>query len=249
MIPTFIYDPAEGDGESIVLTGSEAHHVAAVLRMNRGETIRAIDGRGTAHVCEIKETGSKRVLCSIISSSRNSGEPTLDLTLAIGVSAGLKFDLVVEKGTEVGVGRFVPLVTSKGKIKRVDLESWRKRETRWRRIAEAAAKQSGRSVVPTVESPQAVEAFVGTCPPDEGLMFHPGGTPCRLENRLETLPQNNLTLLVGPESGFSPEEVALAEARAIPVISLGDRVLRTETAGIVLSALAIYSYQTVNSRP
>ncbi|NMC45162.1 MAG: 16S rRNA (uracil(1498)-N(3))-methyltransferase [candidate division Zixibacteria bacterium] len=247
MIPTFIYDPATAGDGFIVLDGAEAHHLASVLRMKAGETIRVIDGSGTAFLCEIVEIGRKQVRCRIIETQKASGEPRLKLTLVIGLSTSLKFDMVIEKGTEVGVSRIVPLVTSKGRIKRVDSESGQRKASRWRRIAEAAAKQSGRSVIPSIESPQGVEAFIAACRPEESVLFHPDGLG-RWSDSLDKLPGNHLTILVGPESGFSPEEVALAEKRNIPVVGMGDRVLRTETAGIVLSALAIYSYETVNDR-
>ncbi|MDD4050766.1 MAG: RsmE family RNA methyltransferase [candidate division Zixibacteria bacterium] len=247
MIATFIYDPADCDGRTIILKGPEAHHLAAVLRMKPGETVRLIDGRGMAYLCEIKETESKRVECNIIESIRDSGEPLLDLTLAIGLSTGFKFDLVVEKGTEVGVSRFIPLVTSKGKIKRVELDTMQMKIARWRRIAESAAKQSGRSVVPIVDPPQALATFIQTCLPQDTLLFHPGGTACNSVDCFGTISKDKLTLLVGPESGFSPEEIALVESRRIPIVGLGERVLRTETAGIVLSAVAIYSHEKVNT--
>ena len=248
MIATFIYDPADCDGRTIILKGSEAHHLAAVLRMKPGETVRVIDGRGMAYICTINEINAKKVQCGIIEFIRNYGEPKLDLTLAIGLSTGFKFDLVVEKGTEAGVSRFVPLVTDKGKIKRVDIDSLRKKVTRWHRIAESAAKQSGRSVVPLIDPPQSFELFIQTCQPQESLLFHPGETSLDLVDRFKTISKNRLTLLVGPESGFSAEEISFAESRKIPVVGLGERILRTETAGIVLSALAIYSHETVNTQ-
>lgn len=247
MIPTFIYNPAVAGDGYVVLEGAEAHHAASVLRMKAGETIRAIDGLGNAFRCEIVEIGRKQVRCRVIETQKESGEPRLKLTLAIGLSTGPKFDMVIEKGTEVGVSRIVPLVTSKGKIKRVGAESGEKKSARWRRIAEAAAKQSGRSVIPLIESPQGVETFIAACRPEETILFHPGASS-RWSDHLRILPGNQLTILVGPESGFSQEEVAFGESRKIAVVGMGERVLRTETAGIVLSALAIYTYDLVNDR-
>lgn len=248
MIPTFIYNPAAAGDGFIILEGSEAHHAASVLRMKAGEAIRAIDGSGTAFLCEIIEIGKKQVRCRVIEPQKASGEPKLQLTLAIGLSTGLKFDMVIEKATEVGVSRIVPLVTSKGRIRRVDSESGQTKASRWQRIAEAAAKQSGRSVIPSIESPQGLETFVAACRPEESILFHPDGAFGRWEERLKGIPGTALTILVGPESGFSPEEIALAEKWNIPVVGIGARVLRTETAGIVLAALAIYTYDPVNDR-
>jgi 16S rRNA (uracil1498-N3)-methyltransferase len=246
MIATFIYSPADCDGRDIILKGPEARHLAAVLRMKPGETVRLIYGQGTAHLCTVKKIDSNQVRCAVIESARNGGEPRLNLTLAVGLSTGSKFDLVVEKGTEVGVSHFIPLVTSKGKIRRVDMDSAQKKTLRWRRITEAAAKQSGRSVIPSIIPPLTIESFLDVCLPHECLLFHPGAVARSLPDYLGKTPKDKLTLLVGPESGFSPEEIALAESRKIPIVGLGERVLRTETAGIVLAALAIYAYEAVN---
>lgn len=248
MIPTFIVDPPAAGEAIIVLRGLEARHALTVMRMKAGEMIRAIDGRGTAYTCEITAVVSGQVQCRILETCVDRGEPRLKLTLAIGLSTGQKFDTVVEKGTEVGVNCIVPLVTSKGKIKNIDAESGRKKAARWRRIAEAAAKQSGRSVIPSIHPAQEARTFIETCHPARTILFHPEGALCRLGDRLIGLPEDRLTIIVGPESGFTPEEVAFAKERGIFVAGMGERVLRTETAGIVLSALAIYSYETVNDR-
>ncbi len=247
MIPSFIYDPAGVDRDTITVRGAEARHMAAVLRLHQGEMVRLIDGRGLSHICEIVGIKAQAAVCRIIRSTENEGEPALHLTLAIGLSTGGKFDAVIEKGTEVGVGRFIPMLTVKAKVRLGDLHAISRRVGRWRRIAEAAAKQSGRSLIPVVEAPIEFDQAVMTCRPANAVLFHPGGVAGEIDIVLHKLSGRTITILVGPESGFSPEEIDLATSLGLPIVSLGSRILRTETAGIILPALIIHRYEAINS--
>jgi 16S rRNA (uracil1498-N3)-methyltransferase len=245
MIQTFLFSPDDQTDEMITIGGSEAHHMVSVLRLRKGEMVRLIDGRGTAHVCELIAAGGRKADCRIIKTTRNSGEAALDLTLAIGLSTGFKFDEIIEKGTEVGVRRFVPLVTEKGKVNLGGEAEIKRKLGRWRRIGEAAVKQAGRSIVPPIEEPIWFERFVSGCDPAASVLFHPQE---RLDDPLALVRQfanGAATVLVGPESGFSAAELDTARRSGIPTISLGERVMRTETAGVVLAALVIYLYATV----
>jgi 16S rRNA (uracil1498-N3)-methyltransferase len=193
-----------------------------------------------AHVCEMVSTRGRQVTCRIVKSIKNSGEPRLYITLAIGLSTGSKFDTIIEKGTETGVSRFVPLLTEKGKVRISEVAAAARKVNRWRRVGEAAVKQSGRSVIPKIDPPISFSDFIRICIPNETILFDPGG---RFENIRKLIPLGegpHLTLVVGPESGFSPTEMAAARERHIAVIGIGPRVLRTETAGVVLPALVVY---------
>ncbi|MCP4567677.1 MAG: 16S rRNA (uracil(1498)-N(3))-methyltransferase [FCB group bacterium] len=245
MMQSFVYNREHLDGRDIIIDGSEARHMTSVLRLQKGDTVRLIDGQGTAHISEIVEAGSKKVLCRIIKTLKLSGEPSLSLTLAIGLSTGSKFDMVIEKGVEVGVSRFVPLITDRGKVKVGDSSAVTRKLNRWRRVAEAAVKQSGRSVFPTIETPIALDDFLKTGEIESSILFHPDETAKGLLSVVESLQTAKLTVIIGPESGFSSAEIELAENHNIPIVSLGPRILRTETAGIVLPALIIYHHKMV----
>jgi len=240
IMQTFIYKADDIEDDVITLKGAEAHHIARVLRLNEGELVRLVDGHGMAHVCEMVSTRGRQVTCRIVKSIKNSGEPRLYITLAIGLSTGSKFDTIIEKGTETGVSRFVPLLTEKGKVRISEVAAAARKVNRWRRVGEAAVKQSGRSVIPKIDPPISFSDFIRICIPNETILFDPGG---RFENIRELIPLGegpHLTLVVGPESGFSPTEMAAARERHIAVIGIGPRVLRTETAGVVLPALVVY---------
>lgn len=245
MMPSFIFDAPAETGEMIVIAGREARHLADVLRMKRGEIIRLTNGRGTAHVAEIVSVKKGEVMCRVVKTVKGGGEPLLKLTLAAGLSTGAKFDVIVEKGTEVGVSRFVPLLTDKEKVRLGDGASVKTRMNRWRRICEAAVKQSGRSVIPIIEEPVSFDNFVAACPVDGTVVFHPEERTDRFDSVLSAIKEKELTVVVGPVSGFSPREIAAAQERGAKIVSLGDRVMRAETAGVVLPALVIYYFETI----
>jgi len=240
MIPTFIFKEEDAKNDTVKIHGPEAHHIAKVLRMTKGEMVRVIDGYGLSHICEIRTVSARTVTCGIIKTVKKGGEPKLDLALALGLSSATKFDLVVEKGTEVGVSRFIPLITEQAKVKVKEQETLIRRMNRWRRVCEAAAKQSGRSVIPMVSPPVIYNEFIAACIPEESVLFHPEGKVMTPGGVLAATGTKRLIAILGPESGFSASEVDVAKKRKIPIFSLGDRILRTETAGIVIPALLIY---------
>lgn len=240
MMQTFIYNPGDQTGDCITVSGAEAHHIASVLRLGPGDMVRLIDGRGTSHVCEISESRRRAVTCRIIKTLKNSGEPSLHLTLAIGLSGSAKFDVIIEKATEVGVSRFIPLLTEKARVKVGDRAAATRKMRRWRRVCEAAVKQSARSVIPDIAEPIAFDQFIEGIDPTEAILFHPGERVDDIAGMTGLRERKRLTLIVGPESGFDRAETDAARSRGIALVSLGPRTLRTETAGIVLPALCIY---------
>jgi len=239
---TFIYSPDHIDGQYITISDVEANHAVSVLRLGKGDRVRLIDGSGVAHICEIADASKKAVSCRLIKSIKNSGESRLTLTLAVGLSTQSKFDLVVEKGTEAGVRSFVPLLTEKGKVKLGDTAAIRRKMARWDRVCRAAVKQSNRSLFPTIAEPTELGAYIAGLDAGSSVLFHPDGDSMDLAAVLGGLSSEELTVIVGPESGFSPGEVRKVREHGIPIISAGDRILRTETAGIILPALLIYQY-------
>ena len=247
MIQTFIYDPADRTDDLIVIGGSEAKHIASVLRLKPGEMIRLISGAGEAHICELSEVNPKQATCRIIKSNRNSGEASLSLTLAVGISSASKFDSVIEKGTEVGVSRFVPILSEKGKVKVSEEKGAAKKLERWKRVSEAAVKQSNRSVFPALEAPVSFDTFIKTCKPGQTVLFHPGKNSRSFGPVLSSLDSQELTIITGSESGFSPKEIERAEAVGIPIITMGERILRTETAAVIFAALAIYFFDSIKA--
>ena len=161
-------------------------------------------------------------------------ESHLQLNLCVALLKGEKFDLVVQKATELGVTELTPLITRYADIQLRDASDATKRVTRWRRIALEAAKQSGRAFVPEIAMP--VSVFTGTSDSDLRLMFSERGGQGLDRLELSNAPRS-VTALIGSEGGWSDEEIEQAEAHDFHVVTLGGRILRAETAAITAAAL------------
>jgi len=220
----------------VTLSADEARHLREVLRLKVGDDVQVFDGTGREFRAVVSQARRETAELEIGDEIRSpKPESPLQLTLAVALLKGEKFDLVVQKGTELGVNRFIPLVTRYADIRLRDEADAAKRVTRWQRIALEAAKQCGRSVVPEVNEPVQFESVIGE---NSCLMFSE-----REGRALNTdLKPENLTAIIGSEGGWSNEELAQARAANVSVVTLGGRVLRAETAAIATAALLQHLY-------
>lgn len=222
----FYVEPGDVGGDELTLRAAEYNHAARVLRLGVGDRIIAVDGAGSRYSGPITGIGKSSLTVAIEARSREEAEPRLRLTLAQGVPKGGHFDWVVEKGTEVGISIFQPLVTA------YTLAGSRGREARWQDKARAAMKQCGRSRAPLVLP---MTGFTAALRAAAGQVIFLAWEEA--EHKPEPLAAQlagvaAATLFVGPEGGFSPEEVAQASAAGARIISLGPRRLRSETAAL-----------------
>lgn len=240
--PVFFVPPVGVAAGALTLPGDESHHARTVLRLQQGTPIVAVDGCGTAHFGTYYVDG-KNASMQISESCHEWGEAARAVTLAAGLSGGSKFDQIIQMGTEIGISRFVPLLTEKSRTIN-QTKADRSRQDRWRRVAVAAMKQSRRSRLPEIDSPQTLEQYLNSLPSHESnltrLLFHPGGDliDAQLFGQGRV---GAMTVITGPESGFAQEEIELARLHRCHIVSLGDRILRAETAAPVVAALAIYA--------
>jgi 16S rRNA (uracil1498-N3)-methyltransferase len=231
----FFVEPADVDGDRLVLVDDEAHHVR-VRRHREGDLIDVIDGVGCAYRVRVGSMAPKRVEAEIVESRPEWGESPVCLHLAVAVPKGSRFDLVVEKGTEVGVASIVPMLTERGLV-RPDREG--QRVERWRRLARSAAKQCGRSRVPRigepVELPTATDELARRC---GRLLVADAQAGEALTDALQG-GDGPVALFIGPEGGFEPTEWTALKERGARPFTWGERTLRAETAAVVLSALVL----------
>ena len=241
--PVFYIEPDAVSDSHAVLNKVESHHAVSVLRLAENAIIIAVDGNGTAYRGEIIHLKKNRpVEIKIHSTIRNFGEPNTIVTLASGLSSGYKFDTVIEKGTELGVRRFVPLICDKGKVKLEDPKRIKNKLTRFKKVSQAAMKQCRRSYQPEIVPPTSFSDFMKEIDSESlNLIFHPSKQAKKLDEFDFKTDYKRVTIIVGPESGFSGEEIALAEEHSISMLSLGGRILRTETAGPVITAVIMHA--------
>lgn len=216
---------------TVTLAAVEARHLRDVLRLKPGDEVYVFDGLGHEFQCTVSNT-TRDVAELRIETEVEPAKPEsqLQLNLCVALLKGEKFDLVVQKATELGVTKITPLITRNADIHLRDVADATKRVARWQRIALEAAKQSGRAFVPEISLPVEFKALKveGT-----GLMFSE-----RDGEGIDSLAAtSSITALVGSEGGWSDEEIEAARARDFHIVTLGGRILRAETAAIAVTVL------------
>lgn len=246
----YFYARPEDIGPHLLsVSGQEAKHIAEVLRHKRGDRLIFVDGQGGEYQCSLEAVSSQAVSARIINRSRKSREAIRQVTLAQAVPKGTRMDLVIEKGTELGVFAFIPLVSETSVIRpEADIpipgESLEGRQARWSRLAVAAMKQSLRSVLPKIQAPIELAALWGQCEAyDLVLMADEAERRQTVAQVFKELPEDKdirkVLCIIGPEGGFTEEERRRAREKRVHLVTLGPRRLRAETAGLVLAALAL----------
>jgi len=239
--PVFFAPPDAVDGDTVTLSKEEAHHARNVLRIKEFAQVIVVDGMGTAYRGSLNGSkGRKEVTVKIQNVIRNFGEPFVKLTLAAGFSEGYKFDYVVQQGTEVGASAFIPVLTEKSKFKMDNPVKAASRIKRLERVAMSAMKQCRRSYCPKISPITRLDEFIKSV--DRGalnLVFHPDVSPKNLNSKDQIREFKSVNLLVGPESGFSDNEVEKAVAAGFKTVTMGKRLMRAETAAPVACALVL----------
>ncbi len=243
-----IFHPLEEEPKAVHIRGEKAHYLATVLRCSEGDDIIIFDGKGASYRALIKSVTKKEVLAEISQAIRENTESPLRIMLVQGLLKGEKMDLVIQKTTELGIREIIPVITERSQVRVT------KKVGRWRKIAEDASRQCGRSVVPFVHEPVEFSRFLSGATPEpgsgaiKGLMFwEEDGLPIKNAGRkvssaYRPIIDSPFYLLIGPEGGFTKEEVRTAESRGFVVTSLGTRILRAETAAITAAAIVQYLF-------
>lgn len=212
---------------SIELTGAASHYLTRVLRLSKGDPLILFNGDGRDYSAEISEVQSKRVLTRLLDSTVPGNESPLKITLVQAICRGERMDYALQKATELGVFCIQPLITHRVEV-RLDESRQTKRLKHWQGVVISACEQSGRAVVPEVKSPLSMFEWMAVADASPRLVLDPVA-----DNKLSGLPvaADAISILVGPEGGFTKEEAVASRLSGLTAVSLGPRVLRTETAG------------------
>ena len=236
----FFVEEEQVHSDSISITGGDVNHIKNVLRMKNGETIRVSSKSGQAYFCHISSILDDEVIAAIDSADDTGTELDNHIVLYQGLPKGDKMELIIQKAVELGVSEIVP-VAMKNCVVKLD----EKKLQRWQAIAESAAKQSKRTVIPTVKQPVTYkEALKIASELDITLVPYENerGMDATREIMEQLKAGQTIGVVVGPEGGFAPEEIALVDEHAtMHRISLGRRILRTETAGLAALAMLVYN--------
>ncbi len=223
-------------GDQIVVRGDRAHYISRVLRLRSDDVLILFDGSGAEFPALIRSLARDRVDVSITDRIERSAESPLAVTLLQGISRGERMDFVIQKATEVGVTRIIP-VRTEFSVVRLDEKRAAKRLLHWRSVAASACEQCGRNRLPDIDLPASLPALLGDFRQRAAtkLILKPDADQTLGSARID---DNKVVVLIGPEGGFSDTEYDNATAAGFSAVRCGPRILRTETAAVaVLAAL------------
>lgn len=241
----FFIQSGQVSEHSLYIDGEDVNHIKNVLRMKAGEEMEAVDDDRFLYHCKISAISPDRIDCEILSREIPDNELGNEITLFMGLPKSDKMDLIIQKAVELGVRRVVPTVTGRTVVK-LDEKRASTKVKRWQAIAESAAKQSKRTTIPEICAPvrfkQALEQAAGL---DHVLIPYEEETGIvRTRDVIRRiLPGENVGVFIGPEGGFEAAEVEEAKKAGAESVTLGRRILRTETAAIAVLAILMYELE------
>lgn len=232
----FFISPGDISGDRACIRGTDRHHIAHVLRMKKGEEVLISTGEDWDYLCVIEAVSEDFIELSIKSENEAIRELDTELILYQALPKSDKMELIIQKAVELGVKRIVPIITKRVIVK-LDKKSEKSKVERWQRLCESAAKQSKRSIIPEVCKPISFKDCleeIKSC--DKAYLAYEDhrGTEAALASWEKVRDYKSIAVCIGPEGGFEEAEIELAKSAGFEIISLGRRILRTETAGFVV---------------
>lgn len=279
----FLLPPEYRGGSSVVIEGEEARHILRVLRMKAGDPLILFDGRGKEYPGFISKVAGQKVVVALEGEAAGEGDPLLSAVLVQGIPRHDKMDFILQKATELGMSRLVPVLTRRTLLREKG-DNFSARQQRWQRIVVEAAKQCRRAAVPAVENICRLEEALRQMPPharglllweeerevflrpllqrwkeqreelkkekwiaaasegETGGLEAEAGTGSEAESERRGAPAEELWIFVGPEGGFEREEVEMARQAGVQTVSLGKRILRTETVALAVLSILMYEW-------
>jgi len=246
-----IYRPEMTGGETVIQSdGKDFHYLKTVLRLGEGRELRLFDGKGGEWRAVIEKYGDQSASLRILKKEAPS-PPPIEITLAQSLPKSDKMDFIIQKGTELGVGRIIPFISSRS-VPRPDAGRRENRLNRWRRIAAEAARQCGRSVVPEMTDILSFDEMLQHRGENTlGMVFWEGEEERSLKSLLQSETGRERTgffIVIGPEGGFSRDETDRAVSRGFLTVTLGPRILRTETAPLTILSILQYERGSLSER-
>ena len=232
---------------TLIIDSEDANHLKKVLRINVGDKITVCDGAGIDYTVRVSEIGKNEIECDIIDRQKSDTEPNINITLYQGLPKAAKMDYIIQKNTELGISKIVPAKLARCVVKLENKAAEDKKCERWQKIAIASAKQSGRGIVPVIDNPMTVDEIIEDVK-DYDLVFVP--YECEDQSRLKTIVESvpdakDIAFIIGPEGGFDISEIEKFKEAGIKTVTLGKRILRTETAAESVVSMLMYAYDEI----
>lgn len=238
--------------QEIVIDTDDVNHIKNVLRKNIGDDILVCDfEKKINYNCKIKEIDKKEIICEIISQKESESESNVKIDIFQGLPKADKMELIIQKGTELGVNSFIP-VSFKRSIVKLSEKDEEKKISRWQKIAEVASKQSGRDMIPLIKN---VENVKNICKLFENydivLVAYEAENKNSLKEALKSLKRKDeikIAVIIGPEGGIEEQEVEEFKAAGAKIVTLGKRILRTETVCLAMAAIINYELESTEEK-
>lgn len=239
------------ENEEIWITGSDVNHIKNVLRKKIDDKINICNSDTQRNYeCVIKNIEENKIVCKILDEVKSLAESNLNITIFQGLPKSDKMELIIQKATELGVKTIVPVITKRTVIKLKDKDKQNKVD-RWRKIAEVASKQSGRDIIPIIENIISI-ADIKFDEFDKIFVLYENEEKISIKDEIEQLKNDNkkdlnIGIVIGPEGGFAENEIEqLRVNQNVSVVTLGKRILRTETVALVVSGILMYELGDLN---
>ena len=240
----FYVEPEAVHDDFVLISGSDVNHIKNVLRMKPGEELVVCDDESHEYLCAVEDYDRENVICRI----KERREAALELPIKVILFQGLpkkdKMELIIQKAVELGAAEIVPVVTKRTIVKLEDPKKEEKKTERWQAIAEAAAKQCGRGIIPKVSVPVSYKQALARAK-ELDISFIPyelaEGMDAARDQIKSLSDKKSVGVFIGPEGGFERSEIEDAESSGVSPITLGKRILRTETAAICVLSVIMFS--------
>jgi 16S rRNA (uracil1498-N3)-methyltransferase len=237
----FFVKPEQISGDKVVIVGEDAKHIGTVLRMRKDEKITVCDGQSIDYDCIIIEIYKDSVEAKILDKQVNKAEPIIKVKLYQALPKLDKMEFIIQKCVELGIDEIIPVVSKRTIVKIEEPKKGEKKLERWNKISEAAAKQSMRGKIPQVsEIISFAQALKQAQLLDGAIIPYENERQTTLKTFAQNFKGRTIGVFIGPEGGFEQEEVLMAQKIGIQAVTLGNRILRTETAGLATVSNIIY---------
>ena len=242
----FFVSPENISADTVTVTGGDVNHIKNVLRMKQGEKFIANDGNGGSYCCAVSEIYEDRIVAEILEGQLSSTELPVRLVLFQGLPKADKMELIIQKAVELGVSEIVPVEMTRCVVK-LDEKKKKSKTARWQSISESAAKQSGRTVIPEIHDAMSYKNALDFAK-DFDIVFVPyecADSMAKMKEKMnEIKPGMSVGIFIGPEGGFEKDEIEKAVEAGGEIVSLGKRILRTETASIAALAICMFNIES-----
>lgn len=236
----FFIDEKQISNDSIVILGNDIKHIKDVLRLRKDDLIQLVS-KGFVYEVAIMELEKSQIKTRILNKSKGKNEARTYIRLFQGLAKGSKMETILQKGTEIGIKEFYPLSTKRAVVKIDDKKKEKNKISRWNFIVEEASKQAKRDEIPKVGQVLSFDNMIELLKGEDNILVpYEDEDTISIKEGLKNISEATINIVIGPEGGFEFEEIQRLTDIGATIVSLGNRILRTETAGLVTAALVLY---------